>query len=203
MSIYLDDDFQEGVPGISEDQLVGAKLYGSRMAFLDDLPKGLKILELGTGGGDYVQDLLDKADPESITTIDRYINFRDSDYLSRFDEKSQFDFVFNRFKGDKRVGIISGQTYDVLPSLTDSYDYIYMDATHEFEGISKDLEDILPLVKSKTIIGFNDYTMNDGHGHNYGVVQVVNRFLYENKEFRVIGFALHDKMFCDIYIQKN
>jgi predicted O-methyltransferase YrrM len=202
MAIKIDEEFQEGVPTISDDQLAGAKMYGSRLSFLNDLPKGLNILELGTGGGDYVQDLLDKCDPLSITTIDKYVNFDDSPHLKRFDRDSQFEFVVSRFKSDSRVNLIKGKTSEVLPNINTTYDYIYMDAMHSFDAISEDFKNILPLVKDKTIIGFNDYIMNDGHGHNYGVVQVVNHFLNKNSNWKVIGFALHDKMFCDIYIQK-
>jgi uncharacterized protein YciU (UPF0263 family) len=58
------------------------------------------------------------------------------------------------------------------------------------------------LLSDNGIIGFNDYIYDDRYYNVYGVIETVCEFLDANKDWQVIGFALQEEMYADIYIQR-
>lgn len=186
---------------ISQDQLNNAKLYSTKFEFIKYLPKNAHILEIGTLAGDYAELLL-QTNPLSIDLVDV---FRANDWrdLNRFTKDGHYDFVKNRFKNNPEVSLCRGYSQDVLPTLNKKYDYIYIDANHDYEHASRDLELSLPLLSEGGIIGFNDYIYDDADYIVYGVIETVCEFLDKNKDWEVIGFALQERMYADIYIKKR
>jgi len=197
------------LPKISMNQLKNAKLYGCRKDFINTLEKKLDILEIGTGGGDYANLLLTITNPKKLDLVDTF-NEIDAEIfedipLKRFSSDSHFDFVKNRFINEKKVNLFKGDSAEVLPKIKDKYDYIYIDADHRFELVEKDLYNATKILKDGGIIGLNDYADKGSDKHNvypYGVINAVNFFLDINRDWEVIGFALHGLMFCDIYLKK-
>jgi hypothetical protein len=59
--------------------------------------------------------------------------------------------------------------------------------------------------KVGSIIGLNDYTIYDGIIGDvpYSTFNVVNEFLWNNKNWHVDGLALHSLGFYDIYIKRK
>ena len=186
---------------ISQDQLNNAKLYSNKFEFIKHLPKNANILEIGTLAGDYAELLL-QTNPLSIDLVDV---FRANDWkdLSRFKKDQHYDFVKNRFKNNSEVTLYRGYSHLVLPTLNKKYDYIYIDANHDYEHASKDLELSLPLLAEGGIIGLNDYIYDDADYIVYGVIETVCEFLDKNKDWEVIGFALQERMYADIYLKKR
>lgn len=185
---------------ISQDQLNNAKLYSTKFEFIKHLPMGGNILEIGTLAGDYAELLLE-TNPLSIDLVDVFEanDWRD---LNRFDKRGHYNFVKNRFKNNPEVSLLRGYSHDVLPTLKKKYDYIYIDANHDYEHASQDLADALPLLAEGGIIGLNDYIYDDADYIVYGVIETVCEFLDKNKDWQVIGFALQERMYADIYLQK-
>jgi hypothetical protein len=185
---------------ISQEQLNNAKLYSTKFEFIKHLPKNANILEIGTLAGDYAELLLE-TNPLSIDLVDVFEanDWRD---LNRFDKSGHYNFVKNRFKNNPEVSLLRGYSHDVLPTLTKKYDYIYIDANHDYEHASQDLADALPLLAEGGIIGLNDYIYDDADYIVYGVIETVCEFLDKNKDWQVIGFALQERMYADIYLQK-
>lgn len=185
---------------ISQDQLNNAKLYSTKFEFIKHLPKNAHILEIGTLAGDYAELLLE-TNPLSIDLVDVFEanDWRD---LNRFDKKGHYQFVKNRFKNHPEVSLLQGYSHDVLPTLNKKYEYIYIDANHDYEHASQDLADALPLLAEGGIIGLNDYIYDDADYIVYGVIETVCEFLDKNKDWEVIGFALQERMYADIYIKK-
>ena len=60
------------VPEISKNQLKNTKLYPSRKLFIETLNKNINVLEVGTGGGDYAQMLLDNGVPKQLDLLDTF-----------------------------------------------------------------------------------------------------------------------------------
>jgi hypothetical protein len=197
------------LPKISMNQLKNAKLYGCRENFINTLEKNLDILEVGTGGGDYANLLLTITNPKKLDLVDTF-NEVDAEFfedvpLKRFNSNSHFDFVKNRFINETRINLFKGDSVEVLPKIKDKYDYIYIDANHRFEFVEKDLYNSTKILKDGGIIGLNDYADKGSDKYNiypYGIISAVNFFLDINRDWEVIGFALHDLMFCDIYLKK-
>ena len=186
---------------ISQEQLNNAKLYSTKFEFIKHLPKNANILEIGTLAGDYAELLLE-TNPLSIDLVDVF-EANDWKDLNRFDKNGHYNFVKNRFKNNPEVSLLRGYSHDVLPTLTKKYDYIYIDANHDYEHASQDLADALPLLAEGGIIGFNDYIYDDADYIVYGVIETVCEFLDKNKGWEVIGFALQERMYADIYLQNT
>jgi uncharacterized protein YciU (UPF0263 family) len=186
---------------ISQEQLNNAKLFKNKEEFAKHIPKASKILEIGTLAGDYAEVLIKEVDPESIDLVDV---FRANDWpdCNRFDKNGHFDFVKKRFKNVKNITYHKGYSHEILPKLEKRFDYIYIDANHDYEHCKDDLINSLLLLEEGGIIGFNDYIVDKDHGIDYGVIEVVCEFLDTNKDWEVIGFALQENMYADIYIKK-
>ena len=186
---------------ISQKQLNNAKLYKDKEEYAKHIPKGSRILEIGTLAGDYADILIKVVKPESIDLLDVFEAY-DWPACNRFDRKGHFDFVKNRFKDVKNITYHKGFSDDIMPKLDKKFDYIYIDANHDYEHCKADLMNALPLLAEDGIVGFNDYIVDKDHGVDYGVIEVVCEFLDQNKDWEVIGFALQENMYADIYIKK-
>lgn len=185
---------------ISQNQLNNAKLYSTKFEFIKHLPKNAKMLEIGTLAGDYAELLLNTK-PTCLDLVDVFMA-NDWKDLNRFNKDGHYDFVKNRFKNNPEVSLHKGYSHDILPTLNKKYDYIYIDANHDYDHVAKDLEYSLPLLADGGIIGFNDYIYDDADYIVYGVIETVCEFLDKNKDWEVIGFALQERMYADIYIKK-
>jgi hypothetical protein len=186
---------------ISQEQLNNAKLFKNKEEFAKHIPKGSRILEIGTLAGDYAEVLIKEVKPASIDLVDVFEAY-DWPACNRFDRKGHFNFVKNRFKNVSGITFNKGYSHDILPKMDKKFDYIYIDANHDYKHCKADLINSLPLLADGGIIGFNDYIVDKDHGVDYGVIEVVCEFLDENKDWEVIGFALQENMYADIYIRK-
>ena len=186
---------------ISQEQLNNAKLFKNKEEFAKHIPKGSRILEIGTLAGDYAEVLIKEVKPASIDLVDVFEAY-DWPACNRFDRKGHFNFVKNRFKNVSGITFNKGYSHDILPKMDKKFDYIYIDANHDYKHCKADLMDSLPLLAEGGIIGFNDYIVDKDHGVDYGVIEVVCEFLDENKDWEVIAFALQENMYADIYIRK-
>lgn len=186
---------------ISQEQLNNAKLYKNKEEFAKHIPKGSRILEIGTLAGDYAEVLIKEVDPLYIDLVDVF-QANDWPDCNRFDKNGHFDFVKNRFINVKNITYHQGYSDLVLKNINKKFDYIYIDANHDYEHCKNDLTNSLKLLDNGGIIGFNDYIVDKDFGIDYGVIEVVCEFLDQNKNWEVIGFALQENMYADIYIKK-
>ncbi|OGC69959.1 hypothetical protein A2415_04875 [candidate division WWE3 bacterium RIFOXYC1_FULL_39_7] len=60
-------------------------------------------------------------------------------------------------------------------------DFVYIDANHDYEHVTEDIEMWLKKVKSGGIISGHDYIRRKGQDKYYAVVQAVNDFVKANK----------------------
>ena len=87
---------------ISQDQLDNARLFKNKEEFAKHIPKGSRILEIGTLAGDYADVLIKEVKPASIDLLDVFQAYDWPD-CNRFNSKGHFDFVKNRFKNVTNV----------------------------------------------------------------------------------------------------
>jgi hypothetical protein len=186
---------------ISQEQLNNAKLFKNKEEFAKHIPKGSRILEIGTLAGDYAEVLIKEVKPSSIDLVDTFKAYDWPD-CNRFNREGHLDFVKNRFKNVNGITLNQGYSDDILTSINKQFDYIYIDANHDYKHCKADLINSLPLLAEGGIIGFNDYIVDKDHGVDYGVIEVVCEFLNDNKDWEVIGFALQENMYADVYIKK-
>jgi hypothetical protein len=195
---------------ISQKQLDGAKIFSNRWDWVSSLNKGLDIIEVGVGSGDYSNHILNCIRPNSLLLIDQ---FDIGDYVAakpnlspRFTPETHYDFVFNRFKDHKNVEMIRGNSINVLSQLLEqgrSFDMIYVDASHHYDSVSKDILYASKLLKGSGILAINDYVSHSEDNGEYGVILATNEFLLNNPGWHVVGFALEEQMFADIYLSRT
>jgi hypothetical protein len=177
-------------PELRHDHLRHCVLVPNRTALIARLPKGGVVAEIGTLHGEFSREILAAAVPSELHLIDHIIQpevrqlARDSRYASV-------------------VRIHEGDSAATIESFDDNYfDWIYIDAQHEYEGVTRDIAAASSKVKPDGFLVFNDYTVwSHVEMQPYGVVAAVNELcLKHNWEF--IHFAVPPHMYCDVSVRR-
>lgn len=196
---------------IPADALTEAKIYESRFAMLNDLPKNLSFIEVGVAYGDFSEEIIKKCTPAKFIAVDHFgfesfpeiwgespsIRFKglshEEFYKNRISELQKiYNFEYLHLPGNSAEMVLRGPNFDIA----------YIDAGHSFEDVALDTKSVISKLNSHGHIIFNDYIWRDTHNANiYGVVRVANKLIAEGG-FKVRGLALNPKMFCDLWIQK-
>ena len=194
---------------ISDNQLKEAKIHESRWKWISTIKTGGVILEVGVAAGDFSEAILQNAKPTKLYLLDTYdqsdIQLAKSERKSRYGLGENLAYIKNKFKNNPEVMTLHGLSQNLLPELsqgTEKFDMIYLDAMHTYEEVCTDIENSISLLKEDGILAVNDYVLSDENGETYGVVQAVNNFLYANQNWKVVGLALDNRMYMDIYLQK-
>lgn len=203
-------DFDLKSMTITMDQLINAKMYSGRNVWAESLPEGMSILEVGVAAADFSYRLLTEKKAEKIFLVDTFDNDEplplQTQQYRRYTRTTHLSFVQDRFKNYKNVTIIAGTSQKELPKIKEQFDLIYLDAAHDYDSVVQDIENSIPLLKENGILAINDYiiwTKAEKGFEKYGVVDATNQFLAVNKDWEVIGFALSNEMFCDIYLRRK
>ena len=148
------------------------------------------ICEVGTRNGDYFYNALFAENCSAGIMVDVWrntedINQNDSDYTQdQLDE--QYKKVFKRTMNYANVRIIrefSDKACDFFEDET--FDFVYIDADHSYNGCLRDLNCWYPKVKRGGILAGHDFIEPElckrmGHITTFGVVQALHDFLSNN-----------------------
>jgi hypothetical protein len=196
-------------PVLSQEQCKNAKLYATREDFVKTLPNQIFFMEVGVAAGDFSEFVIQTCEPRLSVLIDLY-NQKDILYVDgrepRYSSDENLQFVIDRMDKYRGIDIIQEDSLTALPRLLNRkeyFDFIYLDASHKYQDVVLDIEASCALLKDDGILGLNDYIWKDEDGREYGVILAVNKFLVANKDWEVIAFALHDKMYADIYLRRK
>ena len=190
---------------LSERYLRNCKFVYNRYIAINQLPKNGIVAEVGVLAGDFSAWLIEHNKPKELHLIDIY-DCADYAGRNRFTRKENESFIRKRFATqieNKQVFIRKGNSWSMLAKYPDHYfDWIYIDAAHDYISVVKDLEQAGKKVKSEGYLVMNDYIMYDHLAKTeYGVVQATNEFcIQHNWEF--IYFAFHPNLFCDVVLRK-
>jgi hypothetical protein len=205
----------QGVPsnlfGLSlpKDKMPNCRVLPSRDDVLDLLPKGGIVAELGVAFGDFSEKIFSKLSPKEFYAIDVFWLKQGDILMGRNDfqesNMNQYDYIHNRFKKEIKEGrffIKQGYSWDSLSQFDNDYfDYIYVDAGHDYESVSKDISVILQKIKNNGIVQFNDYLLfNEAGCMPYGVVRAVDELLLSGNH-EMIYFALQNAGFHDVVLK--
>lgn len=198
-------EWKEPIP-IDSRKLANAKIFGKRSDVFEILPQSCRFLEVGVLAGDFSQEVVAKLAPVTITLLD-FFQSNDWPWIlpPRFDHTSHLKFIEETFSRETGLEIIQGDSRIELPKLLGrEFDFIYIDANHSYEGVSQDLLLTSQMCAPGGIIGLNDYIMHDYKtNREYGIVQAVNEFLFENENWVVGAYALNPHMFSDIFLKRT
>jgi len=136
--------------------------------FLNECDLTGKGIEIGVCSGKFSRHILDTWKGEKLYLVDawRYFegvkgfeNANHNEHLQRFVETFQttyFDF--------SRAVIIKELSVDASLIFPDHYfDFVYIDAAHDYDNVSADLEAWFPKVKSGGLLAGHDYFDGDVH----------------------------------------
>lgn len=134
--------------------------------FKDQLP--LNMLEIGSYKGESTSIFAASGIFKKITCIDPHLG--EEKALEIFDDnwgKVKKEFWTNTRYYDN-IKLIQSYSYQVSDNFKDrEFDFVYIDASHDYFDVEKDLELYLP--KTKLIIGGHDYSTD-----HMGVIDAVN-----------------------------
>ena len=168
------------------------KLVEDRIKMLSEIPKGGVCAELGCLKGDYSRYILDIVKPQKLHLID-------------ISSKS-IKMVRKRFEDEieqNLVDVHNGDSSTFLATMPDAtFDWIYIDGDHSYEGVKRDLEAAHKKIKPNGMISLNDYIFfGSSDLTKYGIIEATNEFCIKY-DYELIHFALHGRMYNDVTIRR-
>lgn len=165
---YLNEIGQE----IRPELINNLTLLSSRLDLLDVLPKDGCVAEVGVASGLYSKEIWHRAKPRSLHLIDKW----SSNLVTEGEHAKRL--VENAFSGqiaNSVVHIHQGISWDTLSQFPDSYfDWVYIDAAHDYESVKKDLNICINKVINGGYICGHDYITWSSGLVRFGVVEAVN-----------------------------
>jgi len=205
----IGEPYDKTIPVISYQQIEQTKLIEQRGHIVNFLDNEISFIEVGTGSGDFAEEIIKSINPRNAILIDTFPGYYD--VHGRHDTYKQEEFVRERFSNNNNIKVISGDSKVVLPSLhsmsSEKYDFIYLDADHSLEQLSSDLLWASKLLKDSGIIGIDDFCFHPDYIQQntgkYQAQEAVSLFLKSNPEWKIKYFSLNVGGFHNVFLSKN
>jgi len=175
------------------------RVLGSRERALElTVPKNGKLVEIGTLTGYLRRFMLSKLKPEQLIVMDI--------------EHTAIEKCETQHAEQVRQGCVKCILGDSKKALTelpdDTFDLIYVDGSHQYDGVCGDLEAARTKVKPGGLLVLNDYYMfeniflaNKGRWGVYGVIHAANEFLLRHN-WELAYMTLHNRNEPDLAIRR-
>jgi hypothetical protein len=175
------------IPILENKHVCNAKIVPSREMLLEMFPKGGVVGEVGTQHGYFARKIFDVVRPRELHLFD--LSFE------------QFESA-GLFTGSESVVKHEGDSSCSLARVADGYfDWLYIDADHTYQGVSRDIRQAVKKIKSSGFLAFNDFTYwSPLESCSYGVAHAVCE-LCLHQDWEVVFFALEPWMYCDIVVR--
>ena len=197
---------------LKPENLKECKVLPNKILALDYMPKDAVTAEVGVAYGAFSEQILMHMQPRKFHAIDYfsqqnpYHKFWDLDYFRR-DNMPHQQWYEKKFKNEIASGqmeIHQGFSWDVLSGFPDDYfDYVCVDAAHDYESVRKDIAALRSKVKDGGYLQFNDYTLvSIVEPCYFGVVPAVNEYLNSGGH-EVVFLCLHPRGYYDLVVKVN
>lgn len=147
--------------------------------FSEILSKNCICAEIGVDEGINAQRIINISKPEKLYLIDLwgYTNLRNipEEKRNRLTQGSKISYetVKEKFKNNKNINIIRKLSVEASKQFKDKYfDWVYIDASHDYESVKEDIESWWPKIK------FGGFLC--GHDYFNEVEMAVNEFCKNN-----------------------
>lgn len=167
-----------------------ARRAASRDFLFDTLPRGGRVIEVGVFDGDFSERILAINEPVELHLVDPWFTRDDGSLYDGPTQdlgtkeaatatlEAQYQQVARRFEREiasGRVVMHRMLSHDAAPLFADAYfDWAYIDASHFFDDVKRDLEAFFPKLKSGGYIAGDDYDRRGIWEH--GVTRAVDEF---------------------------
>lgn len=170
-----------GIPLIfNEKEIYQREHFGH---FLNHLNLTGNGVEIGVEKGYFAKIMLDTSKLKEYVLVDPWKHYETKGFNNHKQEKQEeiYKFAVEYLKPYKdRVRFVRRESLDAVNYFPDSYfDFIYIDANHEYEYIKKDLEAWYPKLKLGGLFAGHDFRDDFSRGVNYGVRKAVLEFTYK------------------------
>jgi hypothetical protein len=204
-----------GLPyNLMQIHVEGARLFADRIEMIKSFSScpGATIAEVGVAYGDFSESILDILNPKAFHAYDVF-QFHNTpvvwgekteETLKGLSHRSFYEKRFAKGVDAGQVLVFEGDSATEMEKREDgTYDIIYIDADHNYDGVYKDAMVSIRKLKPDGFLIFNDYIYFDHiGGYYYGIIQVVND-LCVNHGWEITHFAFHQQMFCDVAIRRR
>lgn len=140
----------------------------SRDDVLSMMPRNMVVAEVGVAFGDFSRKIWDHMNPSKFYTVDVFddsVKGMLGKNLFGEANMTHYEWYKNRFSKEIASEIVElrkGYSWECLEQFPDNYfDYVYLDAAHDYMSVSRDVEELKRVVKAGGVIQFNDYIFYD------------------------------------------
>jgi hypothetical protein len=168
------------------------KIYDTRIDMMMALvPKGGVMAEIGVFQGTFSKDLLALLSPSRLYLMDLFqgpcmSGNQDGNHVISCDMDQSYVQLQEFAKGHPEVTVVKGDSSTVLRTFPDNtFDMIYIDGDHSYQGCKKDLEAAYKVLKPNGWLMGHDYDVNMKKANTawkFGVRQAVDEFLVTYKQ---------------------
>jgi hypothetical protein len=128
-------------------------------------------VEIGVHDGSHAIELYENLNIKQLYLVDIWENFNQEGQNSNYN--FSYEITKNKFKDKKNVIIIKGDSVEIAKTFkSNSLDFVYIDANHQYEYVKKDIEAWYPKIKDNGYIAGHDYG-----GYWKGVKKAVDEFI--------------------------
>ena len=195
---------------IRDDLLINARLLPDRGSALSYMPSNAIVAEIGVAYGGFSRLIISCCHPKKFYAIDIFSEKVDGFWgekrfaLENTTHYQYYSKIFESEISEGKVELCQGLSWEVLQRFEDNYfDFVYVDAAHDYESVKKDIEELKKKVKNGGYIQFNDYIHYDYFASiYYGVVPAVNEFVNDT-ESTVEFYCLSSNGYDDIVVKYN
>lgn len=172
-NLYFDCSKRVENPAVflTERNLLNCRALPSREEMLKRIPTGSVCIEVGVAQGYFSEKILETINPQKLYLIEY-----DADMAGRLAQKFEAEIRMGR------VTVLCGDSVEMLRTIPESsIDFVYLDATHDYEHPKAELEICKNIIKTDGIIAGHDYTrFSMWECSQYGVIEAVNEFCISN-----------------------
>jgi len=163
----------------------------SRVDFLQFLPKGGVVAEIGVAEGDFSKKILNVTSPQTLHLIDPW-EFQPRDDYQTDDNNVPQNIADGRYhdvcaKFDRYIKFNMVQVHrSFSPAAAEDFpdnhfDWIFIDGLHTRDGVLADLRGWAPKMKTHGLILGHDFANHPGaQSMGFGVVEAVQEFLRDS-----------------------
>ena len=198
----------------TEHYWIKSKMFDTRNEMLKhycDKFTSPKVLEIGVFKGDFLDYLVKNCNVGSIDAVDLFEGITcsgdvDGNNVVYYDVGISYLELLEKYKNIPNIIINKSNSLRFLQNQPDNtYDIIYIDGDHSYEGVKNDLINAYNKIKNSGYIMGHDYEMNmkkAQNTYNFGVKQAVDEFCINYKQ-SIISKAIDGCVSYCIHMNKN
>jgi hypothetical protein len=170
-----------------------------------------KILEIGVFKGNFLDYLVTNCNGGSVDAVDLfdgicYSGDVDGNNVESYDIGKSYLELSYKYKDNANVKLYKSNSITFLENQKENtYDIIYIDGDHSYDGVKNDLINAYSAIKNGGYIMGHDYQMNMMKAKNFydfGVKKAVDEFCI-NYNQSIVSKAIDGCVSFCIYINKN